>query len=51
VVPPTFAPGYPDQSEHAPNSAEQESPERAKARNASAPVEAQAAAVTEPAKT
>ncbi len=51
VVPPTFAPGYPDQSEHAPNSTEKQSPLRARDRNAASTVDAQPAAVTEPAKT
>jgi Permuted papain-like amidase enzyme, YaeF/YiiX, C92 family len=51
VVPPTFAPGYPDQSEHAPNSTVKESPVRAKAKHASTTVDAQSASVTEPAKT
>jgi len=48
VVPPTFAPGYPDKSETAANSRVTESPAQAGAEKGSAPAGAQPAADTRP---
>ena len=51
VVPPTFAPGYHDESEAAANSRPTESPVRAGAEKISAPRNAQPATVTQPGRT
>ena len=51
VVPPTFAPGYPDQSESAANSRVMQTPAQAGAQKVSAPAGAQPAADTQPGRT